>query len=83
VWFWAKLSSQECKSINISNNHLKGSISNLQVKNRCSFLDFSSNEFEGPIPPFLRGSALIDLSKNKFTDSLPFLCANGIDAMLG
>jgi len=81
-WFWAKLSSQECTSINISNNTLKGLIPNLQLKNYCSILSLSSNEFEGPIPPFLQGSALIDLSKNKFSDSRPFLCANGIDAML-
>jgi len=81
-WFWAKLSSQECDKINISYNNLKGSIPNLQVKNHCSFLFLSSNEFEGPIPPFLRGSMDIDLSKNKFNDSVPFICANGIDAAL-
>ncbi|XP_039682581.1 receptor-like protein EIX1 isoform X3 [Medicago truncatula] len=81
-WFWAKLSSQECNSINISNNNLKGSIPNLQVKNHCSLLSLSSNEFEGPIPAFLQGSALIDLSKNKFSDSRPFLCANGINEIL-
>jgi len=80
--FWAKLSSEECSSINVSNNNLKGLIPNLQVKNHCSFLSLSSNEFKGPIPPFLRGSGFIDLSKNKFTDSRPFLCANGIDEML-
>jgi hypothetical protein len=62
-WFWAKLSSKECHSMNISYNNLKGLIPNLQVKNQCSFLSLSSNEFEGPIPPFLRGSAIIDLSK--------------------
>ncbi|KEH25981.1 disease resistance family protein/LRR protein, putative [Medicago truncatula] len=82
-WFWAKLSLKECRSINISNNNLKGLIPNLQVKNYCSILSLSSNEFEGPIPPFLKGSTLIDLSKNKFSDSLPFLCTNGIDSMLG
>ncbi|RHN51146.1 putative non-specific serine/threonine protein kinase, Polygalacturonase [Medicago truncatula] len=82
-WFWAKLSSQWCNNINISNNNLKGLIPNLQVKNRCSVLSLSSNEFEGPIPPFLKGSTVTDLSKNKFSDSLPFLCKNGIDAVLG
>jgi len=80
--FWSILSSQVCSRINISNNNLKGLIPNLQVKNHCSFLFLSSNEFEGPIPPFLQGSTIIDLSKNKFSDSLPFLCANGKDAML-
>ncbi|KEH25999.1 receptor-like protein [Medicago truncatula] len=82
-WFWAKLSSQKCRSINVSNNNLKGIIPNLQVKNYCSSLSLSLNEFEGPIPPFLQGSHVIDLSKNKFSDSFPFLCANGIDVMLG
>jgi len=81
-WFWAKLSSQECSSINISNNNLKGSIPNLQLKNHCSYLYFSSNGFKGPIPPFLQGSKVIDLSKNKFSNCLPFFCGNGINGML-
>jgi Leucine-rich repeat (LRR) protein len=73
-WFWTKLSTQECYRFNISCNNLKGLIPNLQVKNQCSdFLSLSSNEFEGPIPPFLRGSEYIDLSKNKFSDSLPLI----------
>ena len=82
-WFWSKLSSQNCRSINISYNNLKGSIPNLQVKNHCSFLYLSSNKFDGPIPPFLKGSITIDLSNNKFSDSLPFLCANSSDSVLG
>ncbi|KAK2420722.1 receptor protein EIX2 [Trifolium repens] len=45
-----------------------------QVKNSKS---------SGPILPFLRGSEYIDLSKNKFSDSHPFLCAYGIDVTLG
>ncbi|RHN51147.1 putative leucine-rich repeat domain, L domain-containing protein [Medicago truncatula] len=73
-WFWAKLSSPECSNMNILNNNLKGLIPNLQAKSQCSFLSLSSNEFEGSTPPFLLGSGLIDLSKNKFSDSLPFLC---------
>ncbi|XP_013451951.2 receptor-like protein EIX1 [Medicago truncatula] len=82
-WFWAKLSSQECKTINISYNNLKGLIPNLHVKNHCSFLSLASNQFEGSIPPFLRGSVSIDLSKNKFSNSIQFLCENGIDEALG
>jgi hypothetical protein len=81
-WFWATL-SQECASFNTSYNNLKGLIPNLHIKNQCSYLSLSTNEFEGPIPPFLRGPISIDLSNNKFSDSLPFLCANGIDVMLG
>jgi Leucine-rich repeat (LRR) protein len=82
-WFWTKLSTQGCNRFNISCNSLKGLIPNLQVKNQCTFLSLSSNEFEGPILPFLRGSEYIDLSKNKFSDSHPFLCAYGIDVTLG
>ncbi|CAJ2666384.1 unnamed protein product [Trifolium pratense] len=82
-WFWATLSSQECNRINISYNNLIGLIPNLHIKNKCAFLHLSSNEFEGSIPPFLRGAIAIDLSKNKFSDSRPFLCANGIDITLG
>ncbi|KAL2976949.1 hypothetical protein AAZX31_13G036700 [Glycine max] len=40
-------------------------------------LILGSNQFDGPIPPFLRGSLLLDLSTNKFSDSLSFLCVNG------
>jgi len=81
-WFWAKLSSQVCRNINVSNNNLKGLIPNLHVKNHCYVLSLSSNDFEGPIPPFLRGSGFIDQSKNKFSESRPFLCADGIDVRL-
>jgi len=81
-WFWAKLSSQVCRNINVSNNNLKGLIPNLHVKNHCYVLSLSSNDFEGPIPPFLRGSGFIDQSKNKFSESRPFLCTDGIDVRL-
>ncbi|KAG4941651.1 hypothetical protein JHK87_045522 [Glycine soja] len=76
-WFWAKLTFREFISMNISHNNLHGIIPNFPLKNLYHSLILGSNQFDGPIPPFLRGFLFLDLSKNKFSDSLSFLCANG------
>ncbi|KAG5100285.1 hypothetical protein AAZX31_16G160800 [Glycine max] len=75
-WFWAKLTFRESISMNISHNNLHGIIPNFPLKNLYHSLILGSNQFDGPIPPFLRGFLFLDLSKNKFSDSLSFLCAN-------
>ncbi|KAK7315133.1 hypothetical protein VNO77_33665 [Canavalia gladiata] len=77
MWFWTKLASQEWISVNISYNNLYGVIPNFPLKNLYYSLILESNQFEGPIPLFLRGALFLYLSKNKFSNSLPFLCANG------
>ncbi|XP_027357233.1 receptor-like protein EIX2 [Abrus precatorius] len=77
-WFWAKLASQMLMTVNISHNNLKGVVSNLPLKNLQYSLILASNQFEGPIPPFLRHSTILDLSNNTFSNSLPFLCASGV-----
>ncbi|XP_029128441.1 receptor-like protein EIX2 [Cajanus cajan] len=76
-WFWAKVALLEGLSMNISYNNLSGIIPNFQLKNNSSSLILGSNLFEGPIPPFLRYSMFLDLSKNKFSNSFSFLCASG------
>jgi len=73
-WFWTKLALQKWVSMNISCNGLYGIIPYFPTKNPYSSLILGSNQFEGPIPPFLRSSTLLDLSKNKFSGSLSFLC---------
>ncbi|WVZ15586.1 hypothetical protein V8G54_013152, partial [Vigna mungo] len=73
-WFWTKLALRKWVSLNISCNSLHGMIPNFPTKNPYSSLILGSNQFEGPIPPFLRSSTLLDLSKNKFSGSLSFLC---------
>ncbi|XP_061358647.1 receptor-like protein EIX2 [Gastrolobium bilobum] len=75
-WFWAKIASPDLATMNISYNNLKGVIPNVPVNNTPSSLNLASNQFEGPIPPFLRDSVSLDLSENKFSDSRWFLCAN-------
>ncbi|XP_027922805.1 receptor-like protein EIX1, partial [Vigna unguiculata] len=81
-WFWAKLASGNVGSIDISNNSLHGIIPNIFGKNIVDFLILASNQFEGPIPPFLRGSIFLDLSNNNLLDSHSFLCASGPEKIL-
>ncbi|RZB70959.1 Receptor-like protein EIX2 [Glycine soja] len=76
-WFWANLAFREWISMNISYNNLHGIIPNFPLRNLYHSLILGSNQFDGPIPSFLRGSLLLDLSTNKFSDSLSFLCVNG------
>ncbi|KAL2967136.1 hypothetical protein AAZX31_16G158800 [Glycine max] len=76
-WFWANLAFRELISMNISYNNLHGIIPNFPTKNIQYSVILGPNQFDGPVPPFLRGSVFLDLSKNKFSDSLSFLCANG------
>ncbi|BAT99702.1 hypothetical protein VIGAN_10121000 [Vigna angularis var. angularis] len=73
-WFWTKLALRKWVSMNISCNSLHGIIPYFPTKNPYSSLILGSNQFEGPIPPFLRSSTLLDLSQNKFSGSLSFLC---------
>jgi len=75
-WFWAKLAFRNLVSVDISNNNLYGIIPKFSRNNIVPFLTLASNQFEGPIPPFLRATIFLDLSNNNFSDSLSFLCAS-------
>ncbi|XP_027923854.1 receptor-like protein EIX2 isoform X2 [Vigna unguiculata] len=77
-WFWTKLALQEWITVNISFNNLQGVIPNLPLGNPYEFISLASNQFEGQVPSFLRGSMFLDLSNNKFTDSRLFLCSSGV-----
>jgi len=78
IWFWDKFELRYHISINISCNNLRGMIPDLSPENHFLHLNFGSNQFEGPIPSFLRDSLNLDLSNNKFTDSFLFLCSGGV-----
>ncbi|RZB61541.1 Receptor-like protein EIX2 [Glycine soja] len=75
-WFWDNLAFRQWISMNISYNNLHGIIPNFPIRNIQDSLILGSNQFDGPIPPFLRGFLFLDLSKNKFSGSLSFLCVN-------
>jgi len=77
-WFWTKFGLSDWMSINISCNNLQGIIPNLPLDNHYFSLNLASNQFEGHVPPFLRGSIFLDLSNNKFTNSFSFLCSGGV-----
>jgi len=75
-WFWTKSELPNWININISLNKLRGIIPDLSLDNHFYYLNLRSNQFEGHIPSFLRGSMYLDLSDNKFTDSSWFLCSS-------
>ncbi|XP_047182787.1 receptor-like protein EIX1 [Vigna umbellata] len=81
-WFWAKLPLQKVMTMNISYNNLQGIISNVSSKYVSRSMSLQSNQFEGSIPPFLRNSQILDLSKNKFSDSHSILCGDGTSQSL-
>ncbi|ESW24106.1 hypothetical protein PHAVU_004G103300 [Phaseolus vulgaris] len=77
-WFWDKFELRYSININISYNNLQGMIPNLSLEIYFESFNLGSNQFEGPIPSFLRDSMYLDLSNNKFTDSFLFLCSGGV-----
>ncbi|XP_047182078.1 receptor-like protein EIX2 [Vigna umbellata] len=80
-WFWAKLALGNTISIDISNNGLYGIIPNFSGKNIVPDLNLASNQFEGSIPLFLRGSGSLDLSNNNFTYSHSFICSGSDETL--
>ncbi|QHO44069.1 hypothetical protein HN51_009551 [Arachis hypogaea] len=82
-WFW-NLPSWKLESMNISYNNLTGTIPNFPVRfSEYPSISLATNQFEGPIPPFLQRAISLDLSDNKFSDFDLFACANGIVEQLG
>ncbi|KAH9718107.1 hypothetical protein KPL71_022088 [Citrus sinensis] len=72
--FWE--SSSQLYSLNFSNNRIGGEIPNLSKATHLQYLDLSSNNFYGPLPPVSSNELYgIDLSKNSFSGSISqFLC---------
>ncbi|KAH9648760.1 hypothetical protein KPL70_025724 [Citrus sinensis] len=77
-WFWDL--SSELSYLNLSNNHIKGKLPELSLRfdgtrSGGTSIDINSNHFEGPIPPLPSNSLFLNLSKNKFSGSVSFLCS--------
>ncbi|RVW94597.1 putative leucine-rich repeat receptor-like protein kinase [Vitis vinifera] len=69
-WFW-NLSS-DSQWLNISNNHISGTLPNLQAT--PFILDMSSNCLEGSIPQSVFNAGWLYLSKNLFSGSISLSC---------
>ncbi|KAK2651139.1 hypothetical protein Ddye_018628 [Dipteronia dyeriana] len=72
-WFWDL--SPDKYYLNVSYNHMKGTVPDLSMKfGDHPGIDLSSNDFEGPIPPVPSNLTSLNLSKNRFSGSISFLC---------
>ncbi|XP_021821645.1 LRR receptor-like serine/threonine-protein kinase GSO1, partial [Prunus avium] len=72
-WFWGL--SRTAVLINLSHNQIRGTFPSSTMEFAYSpKLNFSWNQLEGPIPSFLSKSSSLDLSYNKLSGFISFLC---------
>ncbi|XP_021834161.1 receptor-like protein 12 [Prunus avium] len=72
-WFWSNFHNADV--INLSQNLIRGIFTNLTVEFTYNLeLHLSSNQIEGPFPSTLSQASYLDLSNNKISGSLSFLC---------
>ncbi|PQQ01431.1 LRR receptor-like serine/threonine-protein kinase GSO1 [Prunus yedoensis var. nudiflora] len=72
-WFWRNF--RNAAVINLSQNLIRGIFTNLTVEFTYNLeLHLRSNQIEGPIPSTLLQASYLDLSNNKISGSLSFLC---------
>ncbi|BFG21854.1 hypothetical protein CerSpe_081280 [Prunus speciosa] len=74
-WFWSLCRNVEF--MNLTNNQIKGTFANLTLEfSYFPELHLSSNKLEGPIPSILSTASYLDLSYNKLSGSISFLCSS-------
>ncbi|KAJ9679622.1 hypothetical protein PVL29_021522 [Vitis rotundifolia] len=71
-WFWNLTS--DLRLLNISNNHISGTLPNLTSYPSSLEMDMSSNCLEGSIPLSVFNAGWLDLSKNMFSGSISLSC---------
>ncbi|XP_050231212.1 receptor-like protein EIX2 [Mercurialis annua] len=81
IWFLNM--SLSAVVINLSHNQMHGNIpyinlsSSSAIESQGSYIDLSSNHFEGPLPQVSSNLTQLNLSNNSFTGSISnFLCGN-------
>ncbi|KAJ9678941.1 hypothetical protein PVL29_020986 [Vitis rotundifolia] len=80
-WFWNVTSIVH--NLSISNNRINGTLPNLSSKfGSLSYIDMSSNCFEGSIPQPPYDVRWLDLSNNKLSGSISLLCTIGDPLLL-
>ncbi|PQM42846.1 putative LRR receptor-like serine/threonine-protein kinase [Prunus yedoensis var. nudiflora] len=70
-WFWDLQNKLEY--LDLSQNQIRGTLENLRP-GFASIVNLGSNQLEGPIPSILSEVAFLNLSNNKFSGSVSFLC---------
>ncbi|XP_048421238.1 receptor-like protein EIX2 [Pyrus x bretschneideri] len=80
-WLWEMMSHYTEKTeyvyIDLSNNQIRGIIPNSRFEFPSSSfteVNLSKNQLEGPIPSFLSKASSLDLSNNKLSGLISFLC---------
>ncbi|XP_050144208.1 receptor-like protein EIX2 [Malus sylvestris] len=79
-WFWSPLSRQDPPRfiiIDLSNNRIRGTIPNSRFEFPSfsfSQVNLSWNQLESPVPSFLSTATCLDLSNNKFSGLVSFMC---------
>ncbi|CAH1452790.1 unnamed protein product [Lactuca virosa] len=72
--FWDSWPSQ-LTLLNLSSNNISGKVPDLSSNfDNNSVIDLSSNNFDGPITNVSSTVALLNLSRNKFSGGISFLC---------
>ncbi|KAB2595749.1 receptor-like protein 12 [Pyrus ussuriensis x Pyrus communis] len=84
-WLWEMMShypeKREYVSIDLSNNQIRGIIPNsrFEFPSSCfNRVNLSKNQLEGPIPSFLSKASSLDLSNNKLSGLISFLCPDKV-----
>ncbi|VVA19417.1 PREDICTED: LRR receptor [Prunus dulcis] len=74
-WFWSLC--RNVRIMNLTSNQIRGTFANLTVEfSYFPRLHLSSNKLEGPIPSVLSITSYLDLSYNKLSGSISFLCSS-------
>ncbi|CAI9290204.1 unnamed protein product [Lactuca saligna] len=68
--FW----NMQFSYLNLSSNNISGEVLNLSSFAKSKLIDLSSNSFTGPIPDLPSSLALLNLSRNKFSGGISFIC---------
>ncbi|KAG6696834.1 hypothetical protein I3842_09G168700 [Carya illinoinensis] len=74
AWFWDV--PPRLSSLYMSNNHLHGNLPDFSSSklDEFAFIDLSANLFDGSIPHFPSNVSSLDLSNNRFSGPISFLC---------
>ncbi|XP_059292386.1 LOW QUALITY PROTEIN: receptor-like protein EIX1 [Lycium ferocissimum] len=71
---WFPKSPSTLYSLNLSYNQISGKIHDLLANNALMVIDFSYNNFSGPLPRFPKSLHDLYLNKNQFSGSLNAIC---------